>query len=62
MGIRISRDVRDSSGASSGASSSLKPLVRLVSNIAGDEATGRELVTHLGLYLLFQYNKVRHSI
>ena len=58
MGIRISRDVRDSSGASS----SLKPLVRLVSNIAGDEATGRELVTHLGLYLLFQYNKVRHSI
>ena len=51
-GIRISRDVRSPSA------SSLKPLVRLVSNIAGDEATGRELLTHLALHLLFQYNKV----
>ena len=51
-GIRISRDVR------LGSPSSLKPLVRLVSNIAGDEATGRELLTHLALHLLYLYNKV----
>ena len=52
-GIRISRDVR------LGSPSSLKPLVRLVSNIAGDETTGRELLTHLALHLLYLYNKVR---
>ena len=33
----------------------LRPLVRLVSNLAGDEATGREL---LALHILYLYNKV----
>ena len=51
MGLRISRNVRRS------REDDLKPLVRLVSNLAGDEATGRELVSHLALYLVWQYEK-----
>ena len=40
------------------AAGELRPLVRLVSNLAGDEATGRELLAHLALHLLYLYNKV----
>ena len=50
LGVRISRDVRR-------RQDTLKPLVRLVSNIAGDEATGRELLLHFALHLLQQYGR-----
>ena len=50
VGIRISGNVRL-------GQDTLKPQVRLVSNLAGDEATGRELLTHFALHLLHQYNK-----
>ena len=50
VGIRISGNVRR-------GQDTLKPLVRLVSNLAGDETTGRELLTHFALHLLHQYNK-----
>ena len=55
LGLRISRNVRQSQDT-------LKPLVRLVSNIAGDETTGRELLVHFALHLLYQYNKVNHTL
>ena len=51
MGVRISRGVRER------REEDLKPLVRLVSNLAGDETTGRELLAHLALHLLHQYDK-----
>ena len=50
VGIRISGNVRR-------GQDTLKPMVRLVSNLAGDETTGRELLTHFALHLLHQYNK-----
>ena len=50
VGIRISSNVRL-------GQDTLKPQVRLVSNLAGDETTGRELLTHFALYLLHGYNK-----
>ena len=54
LGLRISRGVRSPEAAAG----ELRPLVRLVSNLAGDEATGRELLAHLALHLLYLYNKV----
>lgn len=50
-GIRIARNVR-------GKQQALRPMVRLVSNINGDEASGREILAHLALYLLYMYEKV----
>ena len=51
MGLRISRNVRGNQRA-------LKPMVRLVSNLNGDETSGREILTHLAFHLLYKYQKV----
>lgn len=48
MGIRIGRNVRS-------GRPSLRPMVRLVANIHGNEAVGRELIVHLAHYLLHAY-------
>ena len=55
MGLRISRNVRKKQQA-------LKPMIRLMSNINGDEATGREILTHLALHLLYMYGKVSSDL
>jgi len=49
MGIRIGQNVRN-------GRPSLRPMVRLVANIHGNEAVGRELVVHLAHYLLHAYD------
>ena len=36
----------------------MKPMVRFVANIHGNEAIGRELVLHLATYLLNAYYEV----
>ena len=55
MGIRLARNVR-------GKQPALRPMVRLLSNLHGDEASGREILAHLAFYLLYLYEKVnRHK-
>jgi len=49
-GIRISKDVYL-------PRPQLKPMVRIVANIHGNEAVGRELVTHLAHHLLHSYDQ-----
>lgn len=48
IGLRISKDVRQERQL-------LKPMVRLVANIHGNEATGREILLNLGQHLLMAY-------
>ena len=52
IGLRISKDVRQERQL-------LKPMVRLVANIHGNEATGREILLNLGQHLLMAYGIVR---
>ena len=51
VGIRISRSVRR-------GRKELKPMVRLVGNIHGNEVVGREVLLHLARHLLTGYNVV----
>jgi len=48
IGIRLSGNIR-------AGRQSMKPMVRFVANIHGNEAIGRELVLHLATYLLNAY-------
>ncbi len=41
---------------------SLKPMVRLVANIHGNEAVGREILLHLAYHLLHGYSQVTATL
>ena len=51
IGLRISKNVRQERKL-------LKPMVRLVANIGGNEVVGREILLQLGQHLLMGYGKV----
>ena len=51
VGLRISKNVRQERKL-------LKPMVRLVANIGGNEVVGREILLQLGQHLLMGYGKV----
>ena len=55
VGLRISRDVRREREM-------LKPMIRLVGNIHGNEVVGREILLHLARYLLQAYEWVGTKI
>ena len=54
IGLRISKNVRQERKL-------LKPMVRLVANIGGNEVVGREILLQLGQHLLMGYRRVNKN-
>ena len=55
IGLRISAQVREERRL-------LKPMVRLVGNMHGNEAAGREIILNLANHLLVGYNQVNQIL
>ena len=64
-GIRLRRSIQDDkAGQEDGDNQALRPLVKLVGNMHGNEPTGREMLIHLAKYIILadRYSQGRQRV
>ena len=64
-GIRLRRSIQDdNAGEEDGDNQALRPLVKLVGNMHGNEPTGREMLIHLAKYIILadRYSQGRQRV